>query len=75
MQATKSIFISKTFWFTVVAAVMNSNLLINIPQPYGILAQSLGTVLLRWVTTQPVTLPGTPVPTPTPPGPIKEATL
>ena len=58
--APKSILASKTLWWTILTGVANTLSLIGslpIPQPAGIIIQSIGTILLRLVTTQPVTVP------------------
>lgn len=61
-MAAKNILASKTFWFNVLALVLGfaqeQGLFALIPEPYGPAALALGNIILRAVTTQPVTLPG-----------------
>ena len=55
---SKSIFQSKTFWFNIVAAGVQfiPQVANAIPQPWGAIVQSLANVVLRYITTQPVTI-------------------
>ena len=55
----KSIFASRTFWFNILAAVAQClpGVAAMIPQPYGALAQSLINIGLRFITTQPISVP------------------
>lgn len=54
----KSIFKSKTFWFNILAgAVQTLEVFVGtglIPQPWGIVAQSVGNLVLRGITNEPV---------------------
>jgi hypothetical protein len=55
----KSILTSKTAWWNVLTLLAQTLPSVSgiIPQPWGIIATALGNILLRIVTTQPVTVP------------------
>ena len=79
MQATKSLFASKTFWanMTAIIAALGGWATGEITAPVAITAigPAVYNIGLRYVTVSPVTLTGTPIPTPPPPGKITEAAL
>ena len=60
MTDAKSILLSKTFWFNLVAGVIGicqaEGLLTAIPAPWGPVILMVGNIVLRYVTTKPVTL-------------------
>jgi hypothetical protein len=63
----KSIFTSKTFWFNLLAGVAAVAQVIPVT-PYTAAAGAIANILLRAITTQPVSVPGAPAaltPTPT----------
>lgn len=54
----KSIFASRTIWFNLILGVYNvletAGLFQGLPQPWGVLIQTVGNLFLRGITTQPV---------------------
>jgi hypothetical protein len=60
MTDAKSILLSRTFWFNVIAGVIgicqSEGLLAAIPAPWGPVIVMVGNLVLRYVTTKPVTL-------------------
>lgn len=59
-MAAKNILASKVFWFNAIAGVIGfaqqQGLFAGIPDPYGPAVVILGNILLRFLTTQPVSL-------------------
>jgi hypothetical protein len=57
----KSLFKSKTFWFNLIGGMVTllqaQGVFALIPQPYDALVLAIGNVVLRIVTTQPVSVP------------------
>lgn len=56
---SKSIFASRTFWFNLLvgAAQLLPGIADKVPQPWGALVTAIGNIALRYVTTQPVSVP------------------
>jgi hypothetical protein len=79
MQATKSLFASKTFWanMTAILAAVGGWATGEVSMQVALTAigPAAYNIGLRYVTVAPVTLTGTPIATPPPPGPITEAAL
>ena len=61
---TKSIFTSKSAWWnvivTVVGTLQSTGVIAGIPPPYGIIIAGVVGIILRFATSQPVTLTGNP---------------
>lgn len=56
---TKSIFASKVFWFNVTSgavALASGQMGVNIPAKYAVPVLTIGNILLRFLSNQPVTL-------------------